>query len=52
LKVTGAPYSLSEQAAFQLGIFSWHLCGQALKITYTGSAASPDPGEDHTFYGH
>lgn len=32
---------LGGKAAFQLGIFSLHFCGQALKIACNGSAASP-----------
>lgn len=35
-----------RQAAFPLGIFSWHLRGLALKIAISGSAASPVPHED------
>lgn len=34
---------LGGKAAFQLGIFSSHFCGQALKIACNGSAASPVP---------
>lgn len=35
--------ALSGQAAFQLGIFFWHLCVQALKIAHKVSAAKPAP---------
>lgn len=35
-----------RQAAFPLGIFSWHLRDLALKIAISGSSASPVPHEN------